>query len=166
MKTKKIVLLLFFAIVFSSSKAQTLYLRAKTGAQTSYPVANIKNFTFSGGNLLVNNSTGANGTFALSSLRYFNFTDLSLATTSNELVKNSFYLYPNPVSNTLYITNADKTLTISHLEIISLEGRLLLEQNSISDNETFLLSMILVTVLTIISHLALLNPPDPFSKFS
>jgi hypothetical protein len=135
MKTKKIVLLLFFAIVFSNSKAQTLYLRTITGTQTSYPVVNIKNFKFSGGNLLVNNTTGANGTFALSSLRYFNFTDLSLATTTNEIVKNSFYLYPNPVSNTLYVTNADKTQTISHLEIISLEGRLLLEQNSISDNE-------------------------------
>ncbi|WP_293895129.1 FISUMP domain-containing protein [Flavobacterium sp.] len=92
MKTQKIVLLLLFALVFFSSKAQNLYLRTITGTQTAYSIANIKNLIFSGGNLLVNNTTGSNGTFALSSLRYFNFTDLTLGISTIELVKSKFYV--------------------------------------------------------------------------
>ena len=122
--------LLLFGLVFSGMKAQTMYVQPIIGTQTAYSVATIKNLTFSNGNIVVTNTTGANGTFPLSSNRYLNFTDLTLATTTQELVKNSFYVYPNPVTNVLNITNQDPTQTITHLEIISLEGRVVLEQNT------------------------------------
>jgi hypothetical protein len=61
---------------------------------------------------------------------------LTLATTSNELVNNRFYAYPNPVTSVLHITNLDQTQPISRLEIVSLQGRLLLEQNSLDTNTT------------------------------
>ena len=130
MKAKKIMALLLFGLVFSGMKAQTLYVRPLVGTQTAYPVANIKKLTFSGGNLVVTNLTGANGTFALSSNRYINFTNLTLATPTYEMVKNSFYVYPNPVTTVLHITNDDASQIISHLEIISLEGRVVIEQNT------------------------------------
>lgn len=130
MKTKILMALLLFGVTFSGLRAQTMYVRPNAGAQTAYPVTNIKKITFSGGNLMVTNTTGANGTFALSGNRYLNFTDLTLATPTQELDKNSFYVYPNPVTNVLNITNEDPTQTISHLEIISLEGRVVLEQNT------------------------------------
>jgi len=122
--------LFLFGAAISGLKAQTMYVRPIIGTQTAYPVANIQKLTFSGGNLVVTNLTGGNGTFALSGNRYLNFTDLTLATTSMELVNNRFYVYPNPVTNVLNITNEDPTQTISHLEIISLEGRVVLEQNT------------------------------------
>ena len=130
MKSKKIGFLLLFGLAFISSKAQTMYVRPITGAQSAYPVANIQKLTLSGGNLLVTNTTGGNGTFALSGNRYINFTDLTLGTTSHTLVKNSFYVYPNPTSTILNIVNDDLSQTITHLEIISLEGRVLIEENS------------------------------------
>jgi hypothetical protein len=130
MKSKKIGFLLLFGLAFISSQAQTMYVRPISGAQTSYPVATIQKLTFSGGNLLVTNTTGGNGTFALSGNRYINFTDLTLGTTSHTLVKNSFYVYPNPSSTVLNVVNDDLSQTITHLEIISLEGRVLMEQNS------------------------------------
>ena len=122
--------LLLFGAAISGMKAQTMYVRPIIGTQTAYPVANIKNLTFSGGNLMVTNLTGANGTFALSSLRYLNFTNLTLATPTQELVKNSFYVYPNPVTTVLNIINLDLSQTILHLEIISLEGRVVIAQNT------------------------------------
>ena len=122
--------LLLFGLVFSGMKAQTMYVRPNTGAQNAYAIANIKNLTFSNGNLVVTNTNQANGTFVLSGLRYLNFTDLTLAITSNELTKNSFYVYPNPVTTVLNITNEDPTQILSHLEIISLEGRVVLAQNT------------------------------------
>ena len=130
MKTKIFMALLLFGVAISGMKAQTMYVRPIIGTQTAYPVANIKNLTFSGGNLVVTNLTGANGAFALSSLRYLNFTNLTLATSTQELVKNSFYVYPNPVTTVLNIINLDLSQTILHLEIISLEGRVVIAQNT------------------------------------
>ena len=117
-------------MAFYNVKAQTMYVRPITGAQSAYPVANIQKLTFSNGNLLVTNTTGSNGTFALSANRYINFTDLALGTTSHQLVSNKFYLYPNPTSSVLNVVNEDASLIISHLEIISIEGRVLIEQNT------------------------------------
>jgi hypothetical protein len=130
MKTKKISFFLLFGLAFISGKAQTLYLRSITGIQTAYPVANIKNLTFSNGNIVIINSIGANGVFSLSDIRYFNFTDLTLGTVSHQIVNNNFYVYPNPTATFLNVGNDDASQTISNLEIISLEGRVLMEQNT------------------------------------
>ena len=130
MKAKKIMALFLIGLAISGMKAQTMYVRPLAGTQTAYPVANIQKLTFSAGNLVVTNTTGAYDTFPVSGNRYLNFTDLTLATPTQELVKNSFYVYPNPVTNVLNITNQDPTQTITHLEIISLEGRVVMTQNT------------------------------------
>ena len=126
----KFLIIFFFELAFMSVKAQTMYARPIIGAQTAYPGANIQKLTFSGGNLVVTNTTGNNGTFALSGNRYLNFTNLALGTVSHDLLRNSFYVYPNPTSTILNVANDDASQTLSHLEIISLEGRVVLEQNT------------------------------------
>lgn len=110
--------------------AQTMYVRNNLGTQSTYPMTDIRKLSFSSGNLVVINATGANGNFALTDNRYLNFTDLTLGTTPHELVKNNFYLYPNPTATVLNVANDDITQSISHLEIISLAGRVLIEQNN------------------------------------
>lgn len=130
MKAKKFMALFLFGAAISGMKAQTMYVRPIVGTQSAYSVATIKNLTFSNGNIVVTNTTGSNGTFALSGNRYLNFTDLTLGTPTQELVKNSFYVYPNPVTSVLNITNQDPSQTITHLEIISLEGRVVIAQNT------------------------------------
>ena len=84
----------------------------------------------------VTNASGSSGTFAIDNNRYLNSSDLTLETTSNELVNNRFYIYPNPVLNILFITNQDKAQLINRLAIISLQGRLLFEQNAMNTNIT------------------------------
>ena len=130
MKAKFFMALLLFGAAILGLNAQTMYVRPITGMQSAHSVATIKNLTFSNGNLVVTNLTGGNATFPLSGNRYLNFTDLTLATPTQELVKNSFYVYPNPVTSVLNITNQDPTQTITHLEIISIEGRVVLAQNT------------------------------------
>ena len=107
-----------------------MYVRPLTGIQTSFALTNIKKLTFSNGNLLVTSTIGSNGTFALADNRYINFTDLTLGLVSHELVRNDFYVYPNPSTTVLNVANDDVSQTLSHLEIISLEGRVLMEQNT------------------------------------
>ena len=130
MKEIKFILLLLFGLTFLGANAQTMNVIPITGTQTAYPVGNIQKLTFSGDSLVVTNTTGINGIFALADNRYLNFTDLTLGTAPNQIIKNSFYVYPNPTATVLNIANADKSQTISHLEIISLEGRVLMEQNA------------------------------------
>jgi hypothetical protein len=94
--SKILMVLFFFGLAISGLKAQTMYVRPNTGAQSSYAIANIKNLTFSGGNLVVTNLTGANGTFPLSGNRYLNFTNLTLATAVVNLCKGTT---PTPLTN-------------------------------------------------------------------
>lgn len=130
MKTDFFMALLLFGLATSGMKGQTMYVRPIIGTQSAYSVATIKNLTFSNGNIIVTNTSGSSDTFALSSNRYLNFMDLTLATPIHELVKNNFYIYPNPVTSVLNITNEDPTQTITHLEIISIEGQIVIEQNT------------------------------------
>ena len=118
------------ALFCLSASAQTMFVRPIAGSQTTYPVADIQKLTFDNGNMIVTNTSGANGTFALADNRYINFTDLTLGTVSNQIVKSSFYIYPNPSATVLNVANANTSQTISHLEIISLEGRVLMKQNA------------------------------------
>jgi len=128
----KLSFVFFFALCLSGLKAQTMYVRPITANQIAYPVANISKLTFNAGNLLVANTTGANGTYVLADLRYLNFTNLTLSLPTLEKVK-SFYLYPNPVSSILNLAGDDQA-PIERIDIISFEGRLLLQQSQMTSN--------------------------------
>jgi hypothetical protein len=109
------------------AKAQTMYVRPIAGSQTTYPVAEIQKLTFDNGNMLVTNTTGANGTFALSSLRYVSFTDFNLGSTT-PVSSNAYMAYPNPARDLLTISGISNMQRLENIQILSLEGRLLLQQ--------------------------------------
>ena len=123
---KKLCLLLLPAC--SMMQAQTMYVRPVLGSQTSYPVADIQKLTFDNGNMLVTNNAGASGSFALSGLRYVSFTDFNLGTTNPELATNKFYAYPNPANHILNISGSNTIQPVDNIQILSLEGRLLMQQ--------------------------------------
>jgi hypothetical protein len=121
----------FFCI---SINAQTMFVRPITGSQTTYPVADIHKLTFENGNMLVTNSTGGSGTFALSELRYVSFTDFNLGTTNPEMLTNKFYAYPNPASHILNISGSNEMQRVDNIQILSLEGRLLIQQKPTNES--------------------------------
>jgi hypothetical protein len=125
MKTIYIACAALFCI---SINAQTMFVRPLAGSQSTYPVADIQKLTFDNGNMLVTNNTGANGSFALSGLRYVSFTDFNLGTTNPEMATNKFYAYPNPASHMLNIAGSNTMQLVSQIEILSVEGRLLMQQ--------------------------------------
>lgn len=122
------------AVLFCmSASAQTMFVRPIAGSQTTYPVADIQKLTFDNGNMLVTNNTGANGTFALSGLRYVSFTDFNLGTTNPEMATNKFYAYPNPANHILNISGSNTIQRVDNIQILSLEGRLLLQHKPAND---------------------------------
>ncbi|OYU84675.1 MAG: hypothetical protein CFE24_05075 [Flavobacterium sp. BFFFF2] len=134
MKQFKLSLLLLFGMAFMGVHAQNMYVMPNAGTQSVYSVANIQKITFSGGNMLVTNTTGGYGTFALADNRYVKFADFPLEVASNEMANNRFLVYPNPVGSVLNIANYNTTQTISQLAIYSIDGRLLLAQNAFTGN--------------------------------
>ena len=131
MKNIYIAYLVLFCL---SINAQTMFVRPIAGSQTTYPVADIQKLTFDNGNMLVTNNTSASGSFALSELRYVSFTDFNLGTTNPELATNKFYAYPNPASHILNISGSNAMQRVSQIEILSLEGRLLMQQKPANES--------------------------------
>lgn len=129
---KKLLLIYIVMLGANAMQAQTMYVRPTTGSQTAYPVANIKKLTFNNGNLVVTNDTGPNGTFALAENRYINFTDLTLVTNNPMALKNKFYVYPNPTNQWLNIGNSNPTQTPSLVEVVSIDGKLLIQQKPLT----------------------------------
>jgi hypothetical protein len=110
-----------------------MFVQPITGSQTTYPVADIQKLTFENGNMLVTNNTSGSGTFALSELRYVSFADSNLGITNPELATNKFYAYPNPASQMLNILGSNTTQRVHNIEILSVEGRLLMQQKPTND---------------------------------
>ena len=131
MKKIHIILAVFFCV---SVNAQTMFVRPVAGSQTTYSVADIQKLTFDNGNMLVTNKSGANGTYALSGLRYVSFADLTLQTSIPEMATNKFYAYPNPASHMLNITGSNTMQLIQSIQILSLEGRLLMQQKPVNES--------------------------------
>jgi hypothetical protein len=128
-KSLKLSLLLFFWLFFFGLQAQTMHVRSTTGAQTYFLVDDTQKLTFLNGDLVVTNTSGTNDIYSLSSLRYLNFTDFTMGTEKLLLASPSFYVFPNPVTNILYLAGNEPLQRIDKIDIISLEGRLLLQQN-------------------------------------
>ena len=80
-KRLKLSTLLMLGLGLTGLQAQTMYVREGNGAQTDYALSSIRTMTFSGGNVTIQKTDNSKGTYALSGLRYLNFTDLTTSIT-------------------------------------------------------------------------------------
>ena len=112
-------------------QAQTMYVKESSDTQTAYTLSSIRKITFSGGNATAQKTDNSTGGYALSGLRYLNFTDLSTSITEQpmQLSNVNFSVYPNPVNDVL---NIDLTVvaTGGTISVLTLEGKLLQEQKT------------------------------------
>lgn len=128
-KHYKLGLLLLFGVVSSGVRSQTMYVRTTAGEISSFPIETIGKLTFPSGNLLVSNTAGPNAAFGLSDLRKITF-NAALGTTQQQVsTARAFYVYPNPARDLLRIGSNENALLVTQIAVISLEGRLLLQQN-------------------------------------
>ena len=126
----KFILFFLFGLSLSAIHAQNMYVETTSGSQTVQSLTNIRKFTFSNGNLLVNNTANVvgNTTFALSDIRYISFKDLTLSVAVNKIGSQSIFVYPNPALDVLHIGNDNLGNFINQIEIINLEGKVIKKQ--------------------------------------
>ena len=123
---KKFTLLIFLLFAeIAGIQAQDLYLKTKDGVITMKSLETLKKFTFSNNSLLINYLSGPAETYSLSNISKLSFKsaitgvdELSLSGTT------TLKVYPNPVTDVIYIQNAPEvTYTVS---IYRISGSLVL----------------------------------------
>jgi hypothetical protein len=141
---KKTLPLLFSIVclfLLERVQGQNMYVRTNSN-QTTYSLANIKKLTFSSGNLIVNSTSGSFDSYAFSSMRYLNFADLSLGTKKYVQSPKNIVLYPNPVEDFLHLSFVNALQGAIQIQICTLEGRVVQQQNHIDNSNTATLSVI------------------------
>lgn len=138
MKRKKLILIaiLLLAVGLTGLRAQNqLNVKEKTGTVTSFALSGIQKLTFPSGNLEVKKNDGSSASFTLNDIRYLTFSPISTATKTLDS-KSAFSLFPNPVTNEFQLSYESSEAKTLNVEIIDLQGRVLLRQTTSSQYGT------------------------------
>jgi uncharacterized protein (TIGR02145 family) len=76
-KRLKLSAVLLLGLELTGLQAQIMYVKESSGTQTAYTLSNIQKMSFSSGNLTVTKTDNSSWVFALSDLRYLNFSDIT-----------------------------------------------------------------------------------------
>lgn len=133
---KKFTLLIFLLFaVLATVKSQSLYIKTKDGSITAKSLATLGRFTFSNNNLLINYLSGPVETYSLSNISKLTFK--SAVTGVDELSLPgtlTLRVYPNPVTDVIYIQNAPETSY--QLSIYRITGSLVLTNKMSSGDKS------------------------------
>jgi hypothetical protein len=103
-KRLKLSAVLLLGLGLSGLQAQTMYVNESSGTQTAYTLSNIQKMSFSSGNLTVTKTDNSSGVYALSDLRYLNFSGTTTDLQEDLSVQSQMLkVYPNPVGDILNI---------------------------------------------------------------
>jgi hypothetical protein len=121
-KKARFIALLIFSL-WMTGHAQMMHVKEKSGTKTIFAFNDISKLTFSGGNMTVSGHDGNPETYALTTIRYVNFTDLSTGVYPLENKKTeSLVLFPNPVQDMLTL-NYKSLGEVIQFEIMTLDGK-------------------------------------------
>jgi len=130
-KRLKLSAVIFLGLGLTGLQAQTIYVKESSGTQTTYALSSLRKMTSSGGNVTIQKNDNSTGVYAISGLRYLNFTDLTTGISEPvmQLGHSILITYPNPVTDVL---NIDLTGVIGEgsISILTLEGKAIQTQNT------------------------------------
>jgi hypothetical protein len=132
----KWITLLILGFGLPNLQAQnTIHVKEKSGAQTSFALNNIAKISFSGGDVIIHESDGGMQSTGLNQIRYLSFIDfLTDIQIPGIQALSNFTLYPNPVAEQLQIRLEGMENSIVQVDIIDMQGRIV-QQQKISNNE-------------------------------
>ena len=132
MKHKKLVLcaLFLFGIGLTGIQAQSkLYVNNKSGTQTPFTLSSIHTLTFASGNMAVNKTDGTMSSYALGNVRFLSFSDYTTQVAPNIVRQfGKLTIYPNPVTDQLQIRYETAIAGAVQIQIMDLQGKVLLQQ--------------------------------------
>ena len=130
-KKLKLSAVLLLGLGLTGLQAQTMYVNESSGTQTAYTLSNIQKMSFSSGNLTVTKTDNSSGVYALSDLRYLNFSDVPTDLQEDLSVQSQMLkVYPNPVGDILNIDLAGMSEAKGTLSILNFEGKTVLSRQA------------------------------------
>ena len=135
-KTKLSAILLLGTGLIAMQAQVSMNVKENTGTQTSYALTNIRKLTFPTGNMLVTKTDASTNTYALSGIRYLNFTDLTTSISKGIEANSNIKLYPNPVTDRLQISYESLKVGRVQVEIMDVQGKILYQQTINCQNGT------------------------------
>ncbi len=135
---KRLLLVLLLSMFWCFLTAQNIYVKENAGNQTAYELGELRNITFSGGDIVFQKTDNTTTNYALSELRYLNFYETS--DVQEQLLEDgNIVVYPNPVSD--YLTVDLKGVSSKgSISIVSLDGKLFYEQQ-VDKDKTIILDL-------------------------
>ena len=128
-KRLKLSAVLLLGLGLTGLQAQTMYVKESSGTQTAYTFSTIQKMSFSSGNLTVTKTDNSSGVYALSDLRYLNFSNITTDLQEDLSVQSQMLkVYPNPVSNILKISLIGMSKAEGILSILNVEGKTVLSR--------------------------------------
>jgi hypothetical protein len=127
-KKLKLCILLTLGLGLTGLRSQTIYVKEKSGIQTSYLISTIKKISFSSGNILISKMDGNSSSFLLAGLRYFNFKELTTEATFAETENRMVLIYPNPAVDLLNIQLSRIGSPTGIIELLSIDGKVVYSQ--------------------------------------
>jgi Secretion system C-terminal sorting domain len=130
-------ILLIFIYLLSMSNIVvakgTLIFTQKNGQQTSYVLTSVKKLTFSSGKIEIAKSDGSKDDYVLNDLQLLSFNSKADEILNSELSGESkLSLFPNPVSDILKIDYLIANNSLICLEILDINGQIILQQSKLS----------------------------------
>jgi hypothetical protein len=165
MKQKNLNLIAVLLLVTGLTGLQAqgkLYVKEKSGTQTSYAFNSIRKLTFSSGNMIVTKTDDNTSSYGLSDIRYLSFRDIITDVKPVGIDEISITsLYPNPVIDQLNISYESPDAKNVQIEIIDVQGRVLLNQTISSQNGTNLAKITVANLAGGLYICRLLNGSNP-----
>ena len=128
-KRLKLSAVLLLGLGLTGLQAQTMYVKESSGTETAYTLSTIQKMSFSSGNLTITKTDNSSGVYALSYLRYLNFSDISTDLQEDLSVQNQMLkVYPNPVGDILNIDLTGMSEAEGTLSILNFEGKTVLSR--------------------------------------
>lgn len=123
------VLLAFLGRNQLSAQA-TMYVHQTNLTQDAYPLDSIRKLTFPAGVMHVHRTAGDTIAYAFSNIDYVDFTGLSTGTAAPLVQNTNTVVYPNPADDLLNVNFTSEKSEVVTIEILDLQGRVLLSQQS------------------------------------
>jgi hypothetical protein len=121
----------FLYLIVSDATSQTLFVKATTGSQSSYPISSVRSITFSSNDIYINKTDGTKTSFSLDNTDdfWFNSTITGLVGNKYSNQISGINIFPNPVENETKISF--NLLTTENVEIVlyNLTGEQIMKLN-------------------------------------
>lgn len=129
-KKLKLIVILLLGIGLTGLHAQNkLYVKERTGTQTTFIISSIQKITFTENKMAFTFVGGSTNYFLLNYISSIEFKDLPTSISQiDRQEKSSFILYPNPVIDKLQISYESLKAGSAQIEVIDVQGKVLIRQ--------------------------------------